>query len=458
MAQNITLSEELIQNSFHSYLKSSLAQAKAERLLDADVLSSAEGDLMITGPALCLYFAALRSTTSPPSVPLPRQTKSSAPLDLSLSNCPPQFTSFLRVWSHTVPHIQSLAPEHQHDLARIICGLEPASSSTPREVNGIAADLRAVAIEISQRRSFQERYGDDLQAALDAGGGAEVGKRTASFAPPPTYESTVSSPASTPRQSFDFDIPPPPISPGRAKITPLPPIPMPSPYSPPSHPAPPSTPPTSSRAPKARKSPSLLSPSTPAIELIRETLYASLYDILYARPSLKALLVSDPARAYFACVAFAVLQVAQTQVRSDGSVLGVLGKVLTLQECPPHLKPFMLELAAIGREAQQMQDEDTVLAIEHATRGEDIPPLTRMERVGKILEEGVGHDVSSRASAYGESRADGGDGVQRARTRSVEGRAVMFANRINALSLGLTRLRAFKARQGEVFAVLSGVS
>jgi len=43
------LSEEYIQNSFHSYLKSSLTQAKLERLLDADVLSSAEGDLMITG-------------------------------------------------------------------------------------------------------------------------------------------------------------------------------------------------------------------------------------------------------------------------------------------------------------------------------------------------------------------------------------------------------------------------
>ena len=42
-------SEEYIQNSFHSYLKSSLTQAKAERLLGADVLSSAEGDLMITG-------------------------------------------------------------------------------------------------------------------------------------------------------------------------------------------------------------------------------------------------------------------------------------------------------------------------------------------------------------------------------------------------------------------------
>lgn len=43
------LSEQYIQDSFHSYLKSSLTQAKAERLLDAEILSSAASDLMITG-------------------------------------------------------------------------------------------------------------------------------------------------------------------------------------------------------------------------------------------------------------------------------------------------------------------------------------------------------------------------------------------------------------------------
>jgi len=43
------LSEQYVQDSFHSYLKSSLTQAKAERLLDVDVLASAEADLMITG-------------------------------------------------------------------------------------------------------------------------------------------------------------------------------------------------------------------------------------------------------------------------------------------------------------------------------------------------------------------------------------------------------------------------
>lgn len=75
------LSESYIQDAFHSYLKSSLTQAKAERLLDADVLSSAEGDLMITGesyhcirifiPKLIFFFQVLHfvSTLLPYDVP-----------------------------------------------------------------------------------------------------------------------------------------------------------------------------------------------------------------------------------------------------------------------------------------------------------------------------------------------------------------------------------------------------
>jgi hypothetical protein len=43
------LDEQYVQDAFHSFLKSSLAHAKAERLLDVKVLSSAEADLMIAG-------------------------------------------------------------------------------------------------------------------------------------------------------------------------------------------------------------------------------------------------------------------------------------------------------------------------------------------------------------------------------------------------------------------------
>ncbi|KAJ6508741.1 hypothetical protein C8R45DRAFT_1060072 [Mycena sanguinolenta] len=421
------LSESYIQDAFHSYLKSSLAQAKAEHLLDVDVLSSAESDLMITGPALCLYFAALRCTTNPPSVPLPRHNKSSQPMELSYDNCPRAFVPFLRVWSNTVPAVQGLSPEYQHDLARMICNLEPLITPLQPALNGIAADLRAVAIEISQRRSFQDRYASDLQAALDSGNSASSpSPKRATFKPPPSYEaSPASSAQSSPRSSVD----------GHLQASPQ--------YA--NHDLPPQSPSYLSPSPgfpPRSPSPTIFTPDSPAIEFIRETLYASLGDALDAQPSLRKLLKTDPPRAYFAAVAFAVLDVATTSMTPDGAVIGVLGTPLTLDRCPPELRPFMAELAAIGRAARELGDEDDAIAMKYAARGEEVPP-SRMERVRLMLEQGVG---------YAQGRRDLEEG-----RRSVEGRAVSFTNRINALSLGMTKLKAFRERQEDVFKVLAGI-
>ncbi|KAJ7724480.1 hypothetical protein DFH07DRAFT_854923 [Mycena maculata] len=427
------LSESYIQDAFHSYLKSSLTQAKAEKLLDADILSSAEGDLMITGPALCLYFAALRCTTNPPSVPLPRHNKTSRPMELSYDNCPEPFVPFLRVWSNTVPAIQGLAPENQHDLARMICNMEPLVTPLQPSLNGIAADLRAVAIEISQRRSFQDRYASDLQAALDSGTTPASPTKRAAFVPPPSYDaSPVSSVNSSPRSSFDGH------SRQASQASPQ--------YA--RHDLPPQSPsylspsPSSNGFPPRSPSPQILAQNSPAIEFIRETLYASLADALDRQPSLRTLLKTDPPRAYFASVAFAVLDVATSSMTHDGAVIGVLGQNLTLAQCPPELRPFMAELASIGRAAREMQEEDNETAMKYAARGKEIPP-TRMDRVRMMLEEGVG---------YAQGRRDSDEG-----RRSVQGRAVSFTNRINALSLGMTRLRAFRERQADVFKVLAGI-
>ncbi|KAG7451462.1 uncharacterized protein BT62DRAFT_984572 [Guyanagaster necrorhizus] len=417
------LSEQQIQDAFHSYLRSSLTQAKVERLLDENILSSAEGDLMITGPALCLYFAALRCTTNPPSVPLPRRSKSPEPTELSAENCPPAFTSFLSVWAKTVPSIQELAPQYQHDLARIICGLEPLSAPPLPSLQGIAADLRAVAIEISQRRSFQDQYASDLQAALDSGRPLSSPRSVkASFVPPPSYDAPPPSHQTSPRPSIDrasHELPaqtPAHLSPHVAN--------------------------SSSGWPSRSASPTILAPNSPAIEFIRETLYASLADALDRQPTLRALLKRDPPRAYFASVAFAILDVATTSMTPEGGVVGVLGQPLMLSDCPIQLQPFMVELAAIGRDSKELEAEDDRTAMQYAQQGRDIP-APRMERVRKILEEGVGYSDRHRDEDNGR--------------RSVEGKAVAFANRINALSLGMTRLKAFRERQEYVFTVLASI-
>lgn len=385
------LSETDVQDSFHSYLKSSLTQAKIEHLLEPEILASAEADLMITGPALCLYFAALRSTTIPPSVPLPRGSKSAPPRQFSEANCPPAFLSFFRVWASNVHRIQGLDPSFQHDLARIICGLDPLIKPTEPSLSGIAADLRAVAIEISQRRTFQDRYASDLQAALDAGGGSSSLKVKTSFVPPPVYDG------------------PGPSSPSKKSAI--------------------------SRS----HSPTLFSPESPAIEFIRETLYAALADVLERMPSLRRLLKRDPPRAYFASTAFAILDVASTAVTPDGTIVGILGRELTLQECPRELKPLMAELVSIGHSARQMTEEDDLFAVQCLQGGEELPE-SRLERVKKMLEGGVGYD-----------QTEGDDESDR---RSIEGRAVVFTNRINALGLGILQIKSFRERQAEVFKVL----
>ena len=500
------LDESYVQDAFHSYLKSSLTQAKVERLLDVEILSSAEGDLMITGPskplsfvrmprlmirsgpALCLYFAALRSTTSPPSVPLPRREKSSPRHDLSLDSCPVVFMSFLRLWAECVPTIQSLVPEHQHDLARIICGLPPLTKPQPQSLNRIAADLRSIAIEISQRRSFQDRYASDLQAAIDVGAptGTDALRVKASFEPPPMYTPSPTTPAYTgkPPPTPPKDKPSPNLRPPSAHSpsrTPSPNLRPPRAHSPSRSPSPnlrlpsahsssrspsPNLRPPSVRAPsrspspsstlvppQPQRNPSIATATSPAIELIRETLYAALADVLASTPSLLPLLKSDPARAYFGAVSLAILAISSSAVVSatkttkegeDDSTttfIGVRGVPLTLVACPAQVRPLMREFAAIGREAARIEEEDTVEAIRLVQEGrEGEVRVPRLERARLLLERGAGYDIGNSG-----------------RRRSAEGRAVVFANRVNALALTVTRLPQFRERQDDVFRVLAGV-
>jgi hypothetical protein len=104
----------------------------------------------------------------------------------------------------------------------------------------------------------------------------------------------------------------------------------------------------------------------------------------------------------------------------------------------------MMELASIGREAVALAQEDDRIAMDLASRGHDIPQ-GKLDRTKQVLLGGVGSERRSIDDTEG-------------RRASLEGVAVTFANRISALSLGMTRLRAFRERQNEIFQVLSGVN
>jgi len=181
--------------------------------------------------------------------------------------------------------------------------------------------------------------------------------------------------------------------------------------------------------------------------------------VLCSTPSLLPLLKSDPPRAYFGAVALAILAVSSTVVATtppptpatptptgegDGAAVfvGVRGVPLTLAACPAPLRPLMREFAAIGREVASIEEEDTMEAIRLVQEGRDGEVrVPRLERARLLLERGPGYDAGN------------GNGGR----RSAEGRAVAFANRVNALALAVTRLPQFRERQDDVFKVLAGV-
>jgi hypothetical protein len=279
----------------------------------------------------------------------------------------------------------------------VICGLAPLQRPPP-VIARLAADLRSIAIEISQRRSFQDRYASDLQAALDVGEPDSSRTTKASFVPPPLYTPTPS------------EKPPP--------------------------------------APPPPRSSTIAGPTSPAIELIRETLYAALADVLASTPHLHAQLTRDPPRAYYGSVALAILAIGARSVSADDSdaeeACGSSADGGLRSECPAQLRPLMREFVAIGMEAERIEEEDTEAAIALAQQGRAVP-VPRLERARMLLERGAGYDVRE-----GGRETSGG-------RRSTEGRAVAFANRVNALALGMTRLPQFKERQAEVFRVLAAV-
>jgi hypothetical protein len=154
-------------------------------------------------------------------------------------------------------------------------------------------------------------------------------------------------------------------------------------------------------------------------------------------------------------------------------ITGALGADLSLAQCPREYRPFMIELGNIGRVAQEIDDEDSMRAIEMLSSSNDVQlPTPRMERVERILERGVGGEYRRRSRDDDDTDEDDYAEMGRARGRnshdshgsrygrrpeSVEGRAIAFANRVNALALGMTKLRAFRERQDEVFKILSSI-
>ena len=116
----------------------------------------------------------------------------------------------------------------------------------------------------------------------------------------------------------------------------------------------------------------------------------------------------------------------------------------------------MRELGAIGQVVREAEEEDNQRTIEALTQGQE-PPAPRVERVRRMLERGIASEHRRRRSK--DDNDDEEDELEELDTgrRSIEGRAVALANRINALALGMTKLRPFRERQNEIFKILASV-
>ncbi|KAG8805876.1 hypothetical protein FRC18_006442 [Serendipita sp. 400] len=155
---------------------------------------------------------------------------------------------------------------------------------------------------------------------------------------------------------------------------------------------------SSSRSRSRPASPTFLPPDSPAINLIRETLYAALGEVIASTPSIKSLMQTDPARAYYASVALSILTVSVDCITVDGGVITPLGRVLTIQECPEGYRPLMAELGRISKKAKEIETEDNDRAIV-AVRAGEASPEPRLDRVRRMLEFGVARE-EARYDAY----------------------------------------------------------
>lgn len=411
--QLTNISEEQVIVAFHSFLQGALAQAHAERLLDESVLSSAEADIQITGPAVCLFLAALRSEGNPPRI-------ATSMISLDANNCPASFRNWFILWSECVPQIKALPTDLRHDLARIICDQEPQSQPIRIDIPILAQNLRSIAIEISQRRTFQERFNQDLDYALQFGHDLNAPPQTrpsAAFRPPPAYDPKT--PPSPPSSSY---------SPWQTKVV-------------------------SNPTAQNSAAPSLNPQDHPALAIIRETLYASLTDILYTTPTIFQILQSETStdgelsRAYFAALCLAILEVSIALVSPAERQVRVvrLGKgyptFLRMEDCPPHLQPLAAQLFSIASSTQALEQEDLETGIQVVSAG-NTPRQTKIDRLKMELQHGTNWEANPGMEDVG------------VRATSPRGTVRVAANRINGMALGVSQIPSFREREEALFEVL----
>ncbi|GAA6012410.1 hypothetical protein JCM11491_004324 [Sporobolomyces phaffii] len=419
-----SLNEDEVIEGFHSLLRDSLAQARGEGLLTDDELESAEPAVQIAAPALALFFAALGSTGTPPSISSPDSN-----FVLSSANCPSSFANAFQVWQACVRPVQRLSLEARHDLALLLCDKEPVASPLSLQVARLASDLKAIALEILQRRTFQTRFQSDLNVALDSSvrprtsvesnrsSGPPTGK-TSLFEPPPMYSAGRPT-EDTKRAYADMDA-------------------------------------IDFRHVAGRNSGNGV-PGTAQqdenLNVIRETLYSAFADAIVDTPSILEQLSRGPAftaQAFFASTCLAILEVALTRLGRDGVRVVEMGRgaptIIGISETPEHLRPFLAKLVELSQAVQAIAQQDDVTAMREAATDAASSTPPRIGRLRDRLAKGVSIEAAGREEGTGTNDSP------------AEQELRQLGNAINEMALGMTALPAFRERQAEAFKVLIAVT
>ncbi|KAG8782714.1 hypothetical protein FRC15_006471 [Serendipita sp. 397] len=204
-------------------------------------------------------------------------------------------------------------------------------------------------------------------------------------------------------------------------------------------PSPPTLPPLK-EVPRPSEKP-VISPRAPAVDdeenldlvAIRETMYSSMSDAL-ASQVLRPVIDKDAKRAYYSAVCLAILNVGMTvqpESNDTPNLISMMEREIRLSDLPGPYKTCFTQLAAIGREARKLREDDDERAIAYVARGKPLPE-PRIGRVQKLLERGVGY-VGPDGRIRGTSNSSGGTG------RSRE-----FTSKITALALEIMKLSAFR--------------
>lgn len=130
------------------------------------------------------------------------------------------------------------------------------------------------------------------------------------------------------------------------------------------------------------------------------------------------------------------MEVCCTRISSSGvkavQIDSKPSKIIRLEDCPTHLKPFLFKLIDLGAQVQTLSQEDDERAMKDAENGRETVGVGKVERLKSKL---IGEEESVE-----EDR----------RRKSIDDQVARISNEINRLSIGEFKCRVKQRYLGDL--------